>query len=266
MHNSDDSEKQTAAVRLYMDESGTLDPGTPTAVVGGVIINKSHYEHFEPTWDDILFRHNIEPPLHMKEFGRHGRLGWLTEQQRKELFAEVVPLINSHKISSLAATLDNSEYEQHLPKELRDNYSVYAMCFTLAVMINHKLADGRYSGRIPFILDTGNPYADHVRQAHASIIEFQKSESFLHAGGLHFDDDRLFGVLQAADVIAWGVRRKAASGKYPPGLEQIADLLIPEQGHNENPWKAEWLQMIGGWAKDALAKVKKREELDAEEF
>ena len=99
IHNSDALEKQTAAVRIYMDESGTRDPGTPTAVIGGMIINRSHYDHFEPTWFDILQRHKVKPPVHMKEFGPDGKLGWLPEEKRRDLFAELIPLINSHKIA-----------------------------------------------------------------------------------------------------------------------------------------------------------------------
>ena len=265
MHNSDDAEKQTAAVRIYLDESGTRDPGTPTAVVGGVIINRSHYDHLEPTWFDILMRHNVSPPVHMKEFGPNGKLGWLSVKQRRELFAELVPLINSHKIASISATLSNSEYEENCPPELREGLGVYGMCFNLAVMISHKLADGRYEGRIPFILDAGNRYAEHVRGAHSAMLEFQK-EKFLHVGGLYFDLDIDFGVLQAADVIAWGVRREESKKTYPPGLEQIGELLLKEHAHHNNEWKAEWLADLGDWARAILKQKQESEESDAEEF
>lgn len=263
MHNSDKSDKETAAVRLYMDESGTRDPGTPQAVVGGLIINRSHYDNFEPAWDDMLFRYDIKPPLHMKEFGQHGKLGSLSQSIRKELFQEVATLINTHKIASISATLSNREYETHFPLEVRNIFSVYGMCFNLAVVINHKLAEGRYAGKIPVILDIGNPYADHVRNAHVAILELQKEGTFLHAGGLHFDDDAEFGVLQAADVIAWGIRRRASGKAFPPGLEPIADILIPEQAHHDNSWKTEWLAMIGDSTRRALAAVEaKNKELE----
>jgi hypothetical protein len=265
MHNSDAEEIQTAAVRLYLDESGTSDPGTPTAVVGGMIINRSHYDHFEPTWFDILKRHDVNPPVHMKEFGPNGKLGWLCVKQRRELFAELVTLINSHKIFSISATLSNSEYEENCPPELREELGVYGMCFNLAAMISHKLADGKYEGKIPFILDTGNRYANHVRSAHAAMLELQK-EVFLHAGGLYFDDDTYFGVLQAADVIAWGVRRQESKKSYPPGLEQIGELLLKEQAHHNNEWKVEWLAELGNWARVTLMQRRESEESDAEEF
>jgi hypothetical protein len=251
MRNSNCDEKQTADVRLYLDESGTRDPGTPIAVVGGIIINRPYEDHFEPEWFKILERHHIEPPIHMREIGPHGKLGWLSGQQRSDLFAELVPLINSHKIASVSATLSNREYEEHCPIEMRGGLSVYGMCFNLAVMINHKLAEqARYEGRIPFILDTGNPYVEHVLGAHAAMMEFQKSD-YIHAGCLDFEDDANSAVLQAADVIAWGVRRQESQKSFPPGLEQIAELLLKEQHHHNNEWKSEWLKQLGDWARMA---------------
>jgi hypothetical protein len=139
------------------------------------------------------------------------------------------------------------------------------MCFNLAAMMNHKLADGKYAGKIPFILDTGNEHANQVREAHATMLKFQK-ESFLHVGGLHFDDDTYFGVLQAADVIAWGVRRQDSNKPFPPGLEQIGNLLVKEQAHHNNEWKSEWLETIGEWARKVLERGKRSEEPDEEEF
>src|SRR5450432_833410 len=160
LHNSDYDQKHSAAVRLYLDESGTGGRDNPTAVVGGIIINRSDCDHFESEWFTILKRHDVEPPLHMREFRRGRKLAGLRKQQRGALFAELVPLINSLKIASVSATLSNCEYEEHCPVEMRDKFSVYGMCFILAAEMNDRLAEGRYEGRIPFILDTGNPHTD----------------------------------------------------------------------------------------------------------
>jgi uncharacterized protein DUF3800 len=246
MHKSDAADEETAAVRLYLDESGGDDPGTPQAVVAGMIINRSHYLHFEEVWDQILDEHGIEPPLHMKEFGRpHGRFAKISDCCRRELFIEVAALINSHKIFSIAGTVSNSEYKQLIPKQARDKYSLYAMCFNLAVMLNHHLALGSsYQGKIPFILDTGNPYKGHIVQAHAMMLQMQR-ERFLHAGGLHFEDDTDFGVLQAADVIAWGARRRATNLSFNYGFSPITKILELENHHVEFSWQADWLKQLG---------------------
>lgn len=157
----------------------------------------------------------------------------------------------------------NREYETYFPEEWRREFSPYGMCFLLALMTSHKLAEGQYSGRIPFILDIGNPYANHVREAHATALQMQK-ETFLHAGGLYFDDDAEFGVLQAADVIAWGSRRIASGGMFPPGMEPIAKILLKEQAHHEHPYKTEWLMKLGEALSNKLIELRAKEELERE--
>jgi hypothetical protein len=246
MHNSDSPDKKTAAIRLYLDESGGEDPGTPHAVIGGMLIESSKFMPFEDAWDCMLEAHGIQPPLHMKDFGRpHGRLAEISDCCRRELFMEVAELINSQKLFSVAAMLSNDEYKEHFPQEARDKFSVYGMCFNLIVMLNHRLAQHmEYSGRVPVILDTGNPHANHVREAHAAMIEDQKKR-FLHLGSLTFDDDRDFGILQAADVIAWGVRKSATGKPLPYPFAPISAILSQAARHFEHSWEVGWLKEVG---------------------
>lgn len=248
MHNSDDPEKETAGVRLYLDESGGDDPNTPHAVIGGIIINKYHFQPFEDAWDDMLDRHGIIPPLHMKEFGKHGKFRGMSTCCRRELFQEAAQLIDSHKVCSLNASLSNDEYKSNVPQSVRDRFSVYGMCFILSVVMNHHLARDSsppYHGRIPFILDSGNPYAWHVRRAHAMVLKMQREEMFLHAGSLTFDDDKDFGVLQAADVIAWGARRHVSGLPIPYAFEPIGDILQEANAHNRASWTPALLAELG---------------------
>jgi hypothetical protein len=264
LHNSESSENETAAVRLYLDESGSNDPNTPQAIVAGIVINYSHFLAFEDLWDKMLVKHGITPPLHMKDFSKNRRFGAMSPHCRRELFCEVAGLIHSHTIASLEASVTNLEYEEFFPKEAREKMGVYGSCFNLAVVMNHKLAEGRTNERIPFILDAGNPYADHVRGAHKGILKYQREVSFLHAGGLYFDDDALFGVLQAADVIAWGSRRRASGLRFPPGYEPILEIF--SSGHNEASWTPELLQMVGGNIMRLLDEEKAQDNDDEDEY
>lgn len=244
MHGSGSSLQETAAVRLYLDESGGDDPGTPDAVLGGMIINYSKFHAFEDSWWDILERHCIAPPLHMKEFGRDGRLGHVTNSCRFELFSEISELINHHKLYSIAAMLNNERYKKNVSKEMAENFSPYGMCFLLAVAMNHTLAENHnHASRIPIIMDTGNPKKGQVADAHAEIIRMQR-ETFMHLGGLHFEDDRDFGILQAADIIAWGARRKTTGKPFPKFFSPIERILEFKRHHVENDWNPEWMEEI----------------------
>ncbi|HWZ56183.1 MAG TPA: DUF3800 domain-containing protein [Verrucomicrobiae bacterium] len=242
MNRPNSRENGGAGVRLYLDESGTSDPSTPEAVIGGMLINDSYRPHFEESWRILLEEFGVQPPLHMREFTPHGRLAHISSADRRRLFARVVELIHHHGIATLAAVLANQDYEAAIPLEIRNQFSVYAMCFNLIVVMNHKLAEGDYGDPIPFILDSGNPYAEHVRQAHAAAVRFQREEHFLNVGSLQFEDDSTLGALQAADVIAWGVRRRKSRKPFPAGFEPIPGIF--DHGHNESPWTPELLREL----------------------
>jgi len=251
---SDNPELETAAVRLYLDESGGQDPNTPHAVVGGIFITRQKFLAFEDAWDGLLEDHEIVPPLHMKEFGRpHGRFAKMSDCCRREFFLEAAELIREHRIGSLSVSLANKEYAEHIPPEVRNKFSVYAMCFTLAVAGTDQLAiKNRAPGKIPLILDSGNPYADHIRKSHASVRVWQQSGEFTHIGSLTFADDKDFGILQAADLIAWTARRRATRIDLGYSFSPLASLFEPHR-HSEAKWEPEALQKLGTFLLEQIA-------------
>jgi len=262
MHGSGSSLQETAAVRLYLDDSGSEDPGTPWAVIGGMLINYSNFDSFEVQWEDLLARYSIENPLHMKEFGKDGRFADIQNSCRYKLFSEVAELVEAHKIFSIGANINNSEYQKTFSKELRSTIGYYGMCFIMLVQMNHQMAEHyKYPHRIPFILDLGNPKKEHVVKSHAEIMNWQKQGTYFHVGGLHFEDDRDFGILQAADVIAWGVRRRATGHYFPRAFTPILRMLDKEKGHAEADWKSEWMQ---GLNESLMHQYREMEKLEGE--
>jgi hypothetical protein len=264
MHrNSDSSDRETAALQLYMDESGGGDPGTPHAVIGGMLIYRDGYLEFEPAWDEMLKKHCVYG-IHMKEFGRHGRLGYLCDGQRYALLADACALIRKYRAVTMAATLSNADYKANIPPEARKNFSVYGMCFNLAIFMNHLLAEmNSHDAQIPIILDTGNPYKHHVIDAHTFMYKEFQRYSYLHLGSLSFDDDEVLGILQAADIIAWGTRRITSGVAFGEAYAPIEELLTMDELHHiAHPWTAETLQELGAAlasriAENAQAKGKK---------
>jgi hypothetical protein len=183
----------------------------------------------------------------MKEFGRpHGRFANISDYRRRQFFVEAAHLINTHKILSVGATLSTDEYRRLMPQKVREKFSVYAMCFLLSLMMNHKLAEHQgYTKKVSFILDRGNPNAQHVRQGHAMAMLWQKSGQFLHAGSLTFADDEDLCALQAADVIAWGVRRRVTGVPFGHAFSPIEGILDENLHHAEKAWTEEWLREVG---------------------
>jgi hypothetical protein len=78
---------------------------------------------------------------------------------------------------------------------------VYGACFILSAYMSYSLAKHNdYNKSIPYMVDSGNEYAEHVRAAHSVLQRDEWKE--INAGSLTFDDDKRWAPLQAADVIS----------------------------------------------------------------
>jgi hypothetical protein len=69
---SDDEQRNISVVECYLDESGT-DGQSPTAVVGGLLLRRKERFYLRQEWAKTLAKHGVTPPIHMREFGPHGR-------------------------------------------------------------------------------------------------------------------------------------------------------------------------------------------------
>ena len=146
MHHSDNEDRETYAVNVYLDESAT-DGGSPEAVVAGILTNKSRFLEFQDEWEGLLNRHALRM-FHMKDFGAHGTLATLTAAQRSAIFSDAVRIINAYKIYSVAATLNFAKYRELLPQEIQEAMSVYGFCFIMSAYTNHLRAEQNVKGGV----------------------------------------------------------------------------------------------------------------------
>jgi hypothetical protein len=240
MHHSDDPKRVTMVVTCYLDESGT-DEQSSQAVVAGLIMHRDQFLLYDALWEDMLLRHNITPPLHMKEFGKHGRHGHLTYDKKFELFTDVANFINVHKVVSVGATLNHKQYINLIHDKMKRHIGLYGVCFMLCAHVCFAEAwTNNYTGDLAFVMEAGNQHAEHVRQAHQGMMEMKnKTAIWINTGTLTFAPKDL-SVLQAADVIAWGVNRRSGTKGLGKGFQPIAKIF--NNMHIQLPWPDEVLK------------------------
>jgi hypothetical protein len=240
MQHSDDPALETFAVNLYLDESAT-DGGTPEAVVAGILTNRAGFLGLDESWKECLASHKLKA-LHMKDFGQHGSLAALQAEGRKAIFSDAVSIINKYKLYSVGASITYAKYMEKLSPAIRDAMSVYGFCFILSAYAEHlRAVHNKYDKNIGFILDFGNPYAAHVLEAHAALKRWQDTKP-LNVGSLKFEDDKVVSALQAADLVAWSVRRRLTKSPFGNGFEPL--LGIFDDAHSEVAWDGGWLQQL----------------------
>ena len=130
---------------------------------------------------------------------------------------------NSNKDFSVGSSLTPEQYRNQfsfLRKKRRggrvedEGLSIHTACFLQAAVCQAKWAEGQgYSYDIPFMSDEGCPDRKDIETAHDFLVRL--FPDYLppfptHAGELTWGDDKKVPALQAADVVAWAVRRKAA--------------------------------------------------------
>lgn len=240
MHHSDDPNLQAFAVTCYLDESGTHD-SSPYTVVAGLILNRHNFISLGIEWQRLLCEMRIKSPIHMKEFGRpHGELGYLTDDERYLLFANIAAIVNSHKIISIAGTIDQQQYREILKIDKRKQMSPYGLCYAICAIKNHHNANyNKYDKNIAFVLDDGCENSGHILTTHRVLKEWQKKEPY-HMGSITFADDKNVPALQAADIIAWGVRKRLLKEPFDKGYNYIENII--SENHVEEPWKTDDLQ------------------------
>jgi hypothetical protein len=139
--------------------------------------------------------------------------------------------------------LTTERYRQHFSGAFTEKeMGVYGMCFlVLAVMLGKHADATGYRETIPFLIDTGNPHRHHVVDVHKFITTTFQQMYPIHAGSLMFVSDTDDPAIEAADVIAWTVRRKLV-GLFNNGFEPLAEILAEQ--HMEQPLEDEWMDEI----------------------
>ena len=219
----------------YIDESGT-DSNSAIAVVGGLVLDQSQFFWIDVEWRKCLAKHRIPWPLHMKEFGPHGKLKDVNSEQRRSLFTDINKIISDNKTFSIASVLTAEQYRATFAGI--SDFSMYGACFTTLVMLNGSQARREgYQDDIAYLLDTGNPFKHQILNAHAVMLS-RRADFPLNVGTLGFDSDDELSALQAADVVSWSVRRKLAS-ELRSGFEPLTGIF--DKKHLEVPYSLEWM-------------------------
>jgi hypothetical protein len=235
-----------AMLRSYFDESA-VDGGGPISAVGGLLLNGSQYKWLESDWNQAIADSGIGKALiHMKDFGDHGDLASFPIDEKRALLTNLARIINNRKRISIGSTLTPDQYRNHFSfLHKKEGLSIHTSCFLLAAVCQGKWCEEiGYVGDIPFMLDQGCPDRKDIEIAHAYLTnEFPAYQPDFpsHAGGLTWENDEKFPSLQAADVVAWAVRRKAAEMPFNKGTEPLLEIFDNTHfdAHFEKDWMAE---------------------------
>jgi hypothetical protein len=245
IHQSLGADRIVAMYGSYFDESA-VDGGGPVSAIGGLMLDHGQHYDLSVEWNRALISCRFPKDfIHMKDFGNHGELADYDVDEKRKLLSKLAWIINDNKNISIGSTLNPEDYRSYLPKVFgnKPEITIHGICFLLAATAQAKWANGQnYEYDIPFMLDEGCPDRKDIDRAHAFFrMDFPslRPDVVTHAGTLSWGDDKKTPALQAADIIAWAVRRESAKQLFDNGTEPLIDVIAPKRhlkAHLEMEW------------------------------
>jgi hypothetical protein len=191
--------------------------------MGGPVFAQKHFFEFHYEWDRIAATHGIGLPIHMNEFARpNGRLAGVSNSKRKELFYDLVYLINKHKVYSLTVAVDNPEFQNFFPpKTFRSHLSSTSLAFLWCMILNHIVVkDHARLGKMAYTL-ARSPQNTQMTDCYDFFTSYESGQGKEFTGALAIDSPQAANALQAADLVAWSNLRKHLGKPFDAGLEPL---------------------------------------------
>ncbi len=172
-----------------------------------------------------MARHRVAPPLHMREFVRpYGRLAYLSDEQRRDLFQDLVYLINKRKAWSMTVEIDHLEFQQFFPQgKFRKLFGVAPLAFIWCMVLNNGIINLHLLDQVAKVayVVAKSDFNAAMFECHAFIKSYERNADREFTGAIQFDDPAAANQLQAADMVAWANRRKVAGDLFGGGFEPL---------------------------------------------
>lgn len=201
-------------VRVFIDDSGKNDP--PVFVLGGVIGRDADCSRFSADWAAALERPPRVPSFKMKDaHARNGAFKGFTVADRDAKVAGLAEVLRNHALATISVTVRHEDYAKVFEdRMMRWMDRPYQLLFHLVISRTYALLKKLgIDGKAGFVFDRQLEHEAALRASFASLKPGLGPEiaSWLDGDPRHADDlDEL--PLQAADMVAWHVRRSWRDG------------------------------------------------------
>lgn len=218
-------------IQIFIDDSGKSDQ-SPVLVLGGYLASKEKWQVLDTSWNEILAKHGMTS-FHAADVWRLGySSGVKSPLVRGSVFVQLIDCITQHVEHAFAVSIPLDSHEHWFaPKQFPEYPSlrVYNMAFYgLLTQIHQHMFKRHFNKNLEITFD------EQGGESTSRILEGMEEFSRLAAGdfpGLNIatpkfmSDDNCPG-LQAADMLAWLLRRDAFNASRQVDRSQTAEALM----------------------------------------
>ncbi len=204
---------------------------SPRCVLAGYIIPGPSVDAFSNAWRDALNEAPAIDYFKMKEAeSRRGQFWGFSEFERNHKVEALVHVVKAYALCGVGSFVSHKAYDAIARKALPPTVDhPYWLCFHgVIATVLHLYEEELPLHKIDFVLDTqGVGFERRGTMMHENMRELIPEIAEALFGSIGFADDKAVLPLQAADLLAWHIRRHAnvmATSGHPEN-RPIADLL-----------------------------------------
>lgn len=207
-------------LKVYSDESGKGDPRT--FVMAGFIARAEVWAEFENDWNAVLARPPAIPYFHMADAVASGDF---------DRIAALAALIRKHKLSGISVLIYMPDYDLVVRNQISrrfDNPYFFALIRQMELAVEWQI-DHNIDEPMDFIFDEQRHESDFLQWIWSQIEPGWPDWIRRRFGNrpIHLDD-KSNPALQAADMLAWTLRR-ISEQPFPPFLAGIFEGVTIRQ-------------------------------------
>lgn len=214
--------------KAYIDDSASQSGGDRRLVLAGYVNTVEAWRFFSDDWQDELDTKPSIDYFTMKEaWDFRGEFRGWRERDRDKKVSALAEVIERHAPWSVHCEVSIDEHDEIVaPLSPYDIRNPYHSCFlgVIGILARAHAARG-IKGKIDFIFDENNAMGPEIMMLRRAIPKsLPRNARDLLGSWPHFENDKRVLPLQAADLLAWHLRR-ASEARYLSERRPLNDKL-----------------------------------------
>lgn len=194
----------------YFDESGT-HAGSRITVFGGFVASDEEWSKFNEQWTELLNDYRLSYFRMSECENLLGGFKRFTKTKQQELLRRVLSIVTSRQLTGVGVGIVVNEYNEFLAQmklsHYLDAYSTAA--FSSFARIRKWADESNYHEPVEFVLENGAEHKGKVIAMQSTINGTPQLRERFRLGSLTFAEKRQSLQLQAADLLAYEIRKHA---------------------------------------------------------
>jgi len=218
-------------LKAFMDDGGS-GGDSPWYVLAGYVGTVDGWDSFDAQWDEVLSAHpRIEyfKSSEAESLRPDGQWKGVTPEQRDRKIDDLIEVIARCAHRAVYARMRQADYNELIKgriPEMWDSPYYFLQTLVIGAAINIERIEGR-DDEIAFVFDKDQRHEKNQKHV---LQPLQKT----HDGALvniTYEDDRKFLPLQAADLVAWQIRRFFCSSEPRRKHFDSSQRSLPMEPH-----------------------------------